>query len=101
MHQHGSHKVNETRIRSVSKTVTGRLIEIAIGTLAFGTVLTFLGFHAPYETGFLLNVTEESICTIVTYVTERVWNRINWGRIITDVEINEWWGKLKDIEEHY
>ena len=98
MHQHGNHKVNETKMRSAFKTVTGRLMEITIGTLVFGTILTFLGFHAPYEIGFLLNVTEESLCTTITYITERMWNKISWGRIVIDIDIIEWWGELKDIE---
>ena len=93
-----NHSVNETKLRSVFKSASGRIIEIIIGTLTFGSILTLLGFHAPYEMGFLLNITEEGLCTIVTYVTERIWNRISWGRIITDVDVIEWWGDLEDIE---
>ena len=93
-----NHSVNETKGRSAVKAVSGRLIEISIGTLVFGTILSILGFHAPYETGLLLNITEESLCFSITYVTERIWNKISWGRIIVDVDVIEWWGNLKDIE---
>jgi len=80
------HKVNETRARSFSKAIFGRIIEIAIGTLIFGTILSLLGFPSPYQLGFSLNVLEELLCFTVTYFTERIWNKIDWGRNIEDVE---------------
>lgn len=97
-HSHG-HSVNETKARSMLKAISGRIIEITIGTLVFGTILSFLGFHAPYEMGLMLNLTEETLCAIITYITERIWNRINWGRRIIETRLDWWSGlDLDDIE---
>ncbi len=81
------HEINETRKRSFLKAVSGRIVEISIGTLVFGTVLTFFNFPNPYALGFGLNLLEELLCFLVTYGTERIWNRIHWGRNVEDVEI--------------
>jgi len=83
---HHKHEVNETRKRSLAKAIFGRLIEIAIGGTIFGTILTVLGFQYAYEIGFGLNILEEGICFTVTFFTERVWNKIDWGREVKDVE---------------
>ena len=83
-HNH-SHRVNETRKRSLLKAILGRIVEITIGTLIFGTILTFIGIPYPYELGFGLNVAEETLCFLVTYGTERIWNKISWGRTVEDV----------------
>lgn len=79
------HKVSETRKRSLLKTISGRILEILIGTTVFGTILFFLGFPSPYQLGFALNLLEELICLKVTYLTERIWNRIQWGRKIENI----------------
>ena len=84
-HQH-KHEVNETRTRSLAKAIFGRVIEIIIGGTIFGFVLTALGFQYAFTIGFGLNVIEELVCFVVTFVTERMWNRINWGRTVEDIE---------------
>jgi len=80
------HKVNETKMRSFLKSVTGRLIEITIGTLIQGTILDKLGFESAYEWGFVMTVIEEVTCFFICYLNDRAWNRISWGRNIEDVE---------------
>jgi len=69
----------------MAKAVTGRIVEITIGTLVQGTILNMLGFHSPYEYGFLMTVTEELLCFIICFINERVWNRVNWGREVEDI----------------
>lgn len=83
-HDH-RHRVNETRKRSVIKAVTGRIVEITIGTLVQGTILNKLGFQSPYEYGFLMTVIEELLCFTICLINERIWNKINWGREVEDV----------------
>lgn len=80
------HKVNETKKRSLTKALIGRVLEISIGTLTFGTILSFLGFPYAYQLGLSLNLLEEIICALITYLSERVWNRVNWGREVWDIE---------------
>lgn len=86
---HGhKHKVDETKARSLLKAISGRIIEISIGTLVFGSIIAYFfpSVPSPYLAGFSLNVIEEALCFIVTYGTERIWNRISWGRKVEDVE---------------
>lgn len=83
---HHKHKVNETKLRSLLKSITGRLIEITVGTLIQGTILGKLGFESAYEWGFIMTVIEEVTCFFICYFNDRIWNRINWGRNIEDVE---------------
>ena len=84
-HYH-QHKVNETKMRSLLKAITGRTIEITIGGITFGIVLTILKFPNPFVVGFGLNLLEETICFLTTFFTERVWNKISWGREVEDIE---------------
>lgn len=85
-----SHKVNETRTRSLVKAIAGRIVEISVGTLVFGTILTvfFPQMSNPYLTGLSFNLIEETLCFLVTYCSERVWNKINWGRKVIDLVDN-------------
>lgn len=83
-HDH-KHRVNETRKRSMLKAISGRIIEIIIGTLVQGSILKYLGLPIPYELGFIMTLIEEVICFCICFVNERIWNRINWGREVEDV----------------
>jgi hypothetical protein len=85
MHQH-KHAINETKARSSLKSVTGRLIEITVGTVVQGIVLTLLGFPSAFELGFMMTLIEEITCFSICFVNERIWNKIDWGRKIEDVE---------------
>lgn len=85
MYNH-KHKVNETKTRSFLKSISGRLIEITIGTLIIGTILTVLKVDSPYKLGFMMTIVEETLCFIICYFNDRIWNKINWGRNVKDVE---------------
>lgn len=73
-------KVNETRKRSILKSITGRIIEVTLGTTVQGTVFMLLGFPRAFELGFMTTIIEEVSCFCISYLTERLWNKINWGR---------------------
>jgi len=85
---HHDHTVNETRTRSLLKAISGRIIEVTVGALVFGTLLSFLvpGMQNPYIAGLGLNIVEETICFVVSYFTDRAWNKIQWGREVEDIE---------------
>lgn len=82
------HRVDETRKRSLAKAISGRIVEITIGTLVFGTIILiiFPSVENPYLAGLGLNLIEEGLCFLITFFIERVWNKINWGRKVEDVE---------------
>lgn len=86
MNHYHKHKINETRKRSLLKAVSGRVIEVTIGTFVQGFLLGLLGFPAPYELGFIMTLIEEITCFCICLINERIWNRIDWGRNVTDVE---------------
>lgn len=75
MCQH-EYKVNETKTRSLTKTITTRVLEITIDT----AILLKVGL--PIFESFGLAVSIEFICLSVCYVLERIWNKIQWGRKI-------------------
>lgn len=80
------HEINETKKRSILKTVSGRAIEITVGTLVQGFLLGLLGFPSPYGLGFIMTLIEETTCFCICIVNERIWNKINWGREVKDVD---------------
>lgn len=67
--------VHETKTRSIFKAVSFRLIEITVTTLLFST-------KNPIEIAFGFALVAEGLCLTLTYIGERVWNRINYGRHI-------------------
>jgi len=79
------HKVSETCIRSLLKTVSARLLEILIDTILLGVIYSLLGIPRPYEIAFSLSVVIECLCALATYVNERLWNKVQWGREVRDV----------------
>jgi len=68
-------KVHETKSRSILKAVSFRIVEITVTTLLFATQM-------DSWTAFLFALAAESLCLTLTYIAERVWNRINYGRHI-------------------
>jgi len=70
-------KVNETKQRSLIKGLTFRIVEIVITT---GAAWYFL--KIPLEQGVGVATIGELTCFILFYTSERIWNRINWGREI-------------------
>lgn len=77
-------KVNETRKRSLLKSITGRIIEVTLGTLIQGIIFSILGFPRAFELGFMTTVIEEISCFCISYLTERLWNKIDWGRVVKE-----------------
>lgn len=72
------HIVNDTRLRSIFMALTGRALEVAIGTF----ILAFI-FTQNLHLSFGIAVVNETLCALVTYLNERIWNKIQWGRRIT------------------
>jgi len=82
-----NHKVEDTRKRSISKAITGRIIEILVGTTIQGTILHFyFGFPFAYGVGFIMTLIEELSCAVICYFNDRLWNRVQWGRKVIDIE---------------
>jgi len=80
------HKVEDTRKRSLLKALTGNGLEIIIDTILIGTVLNLLGMPHPYEFAGAFSVVTEIMCFITNYMNDRVWNKIQWGRKVEDIE---------------
>lgn len=80
------HKVNDTKLRSVLKTFSSRIIEVAVDTFLIGSVYTF--FHVPhaYELATGMAVAIEVLCALTNYLNDRLWNQIQWGREVEDIE---------------
>jgi len=66
--------VHETKSRSVFKAVSFRVIEVAVTTI--GLVI----LQNPVEIAFGFALMAEGLCLALTYLAERIWNRINYGR---------------------
>jgi uncharacterized membrane protein len=69
--------VYETRKRSLLKVISARVIEIIIDSI----VLYFFG---KLDVGLAIGlaVAIEFICLSLHFIVERIWNKINYGRII-------------------
>jgi len=86
MKQNHKHKVNETHLRSILKAVTSRIIEIAVDTLLIGTIYAFLGIPNSYELASGIAISIEMLCALTSYINDRLWNKISWGREVKDIE---------------
>lgn len=71
---------HETRLRSLLKAVSFRLIEIAVDTAILSIFV-----HVGLALGLAMGL--ELTCFVLHYLFERVFNRIQWGRYI--IEDNE------------
>jgi uncharacterized membrane protein len=80
MHNEHRHKVNESRKRSLLKGISMRILEITVDVF----LLSFLGLGV--ETSLGASITIEGICFAVGYINERLWDKIQWGRKVKDVE---------------
>ena len=65
--------IYETRVRSLLKAVSFRVIEVALDTI-------ILSFFVDAHIALALSLAVEFTCFIVHYIFERLWNRINYGR---------------------
>lgn len=75
-----THEVRETKLRSVLMALTGRALEITVGTF----LISYLILH-NLALSFGIAVFNETICAITSYVNLRIWNLSKWGRRITHV----------------
>jgi len=76
------HKVCESRLRTVLKGVTAKMLEVV-----FDFIVLDLIFQRPAESlGVAIGI--EGLCYAITYFNERGWNRIQWGRKIINVATN-------------
>jgi len=57
--------------------LTGRALEIAIGTFVISYILT-----RSLELSMGVAMLNETLCAIISYFNERAWNLVQWGRRI-------------------
>jgi uncharacterized membrane protein len=75
--------VDETKTRSLAKTVTSRIVEVIVDTAVIASFLSALaGWGGGWEKYVVVAILVESICAASSYLNERLWNRIQWGRRI-------------------
>lgn len=79
------YKVHESRKRSLLKTIGVRAIEITGDTLVLGFIFNqVLKFPVAesYGLGFGITLIVDVICLVLTYLWERLWARIDYGRYV-------------------
>jgi len=67
-------KVNETKLRSVLKGVTARIIEVVSDVI----IMTLLGVNI--HTSLAISILISAMCFVASYVNERFWNLTDFGR---------------------
>lgn len=76
--------ITETRLRTFLKNATGNIIEVLIDFFLLDAAWSALfgqSFTAIF--GSLgMSIVIEGVCFTVSYLTDRAWNRISWGRHI-------------------
>lgn len=83
------HKVEDSRKRSFLKALTGNGLEVIFDTVIFGTIFkTFLGLSLPEAAGLglALSIITELLCFVTNYFNDRIWNRLQWGRKVKEIE---------------
>lgn len=72
-------KVNETRKRSWVKTITQKAVEYGIDAIVMSGLYQLLKPISQTDV-LILAVVAEISCIGSHYYTERIWNKIHWGR---------------------
>jgi hypothetical protein len=87
MHTH-EYRVHESRKRSLLKALTGYLFEVGIDTLIIGMILGIMGLstEVAFTGGFGISLLTELFCFLSRYGSERLWNRLDYGRHVTKRE---------------
>lgn len=81
------HKVCETRLRTFLKNLTGNGIEFVIDFFILDAVICRLSPTIAQALGIAgISALIEGVCFIISYLTDRGWNLIQWGRKVTEVE---------------
>ena len=83
-----SHRVNDTRKRSLLKALTGYIFEVIADTFIISTGLRLLGFETEiaFIGGLALAGVTEILCFCIHYINDRLWNKVQWGRMVEDIE---------------
>lgn len=68
--------MNETKLRSFFKSGSTRIVEIVVDT----AILYVVGI--PVWEGISISIGIEFLCFSIAYISERLWNKIQWGRKI-------------------
>ena len=76
-------RINETRKRSLLKSLTQRIFEIIVDTL-------ILSFFIDSHIALGLAVFIEFLCWISHYINERLWNKIDYGREVMPYKDRLW-----------
>lgn len=83
------HKVCETHWRTLAKGITAKAAEVSFDLLIFDAVLSTIvpqyGLINNTMSALGIAVIVESVCFGLNYINERFWNRIQWGRKITEI----------------
>lgn len=74
-----NHVVCETRLRSLLKGATAKVIEVTVDF-----IVLYIIFGQP-EKDFGLALGLEIFCYIAGYWNERLWNKVNWGRKVVEI----------------
>lgn len=69
------HVVKDSKLRSISKALTGRALEIAIGTFILSLFII-----KDIELSFSIAILNEALCAVTSYINDRIWNLFQWGR---------------------
>ena len=69
------HTVKDTKIRSILKVLTGRALEVTIGTFIISILIL-----NNLEQSLLIAILSECLCTLTSYVNDRIWNLSQFGR---------------------
>lgn len=82
------HKVEDSKKRSFLKALTGYLSEVLIDSFLISSILKIIGVEtsSAISIGFGISLLTEFICFLVHYGNDRVWNRIQFGRKVTDLK---------------
>lgn len=75
------HQVIESKLRSILRVITGRALEISIGT----GVISFLLLR-NLALSFATAVLSETVCAATSYVNNRLWNKTQWGLRVIHVK---------------
>jgi uncharacterized membrane protein len=75
--------VDETRKRSLAKTITLRIFEVVVDTVLIAWLLSvFSVFGGGWSMYLVVAILVESLCALTSYLNERLWNKVQWGRRI-------------------
>lgn len=69
------HIVRDTKKRSILKALTGRALEVTIGTFIISIFIL-----NNLEQSLVVAILSECLCTATSYINDRIWNLSQFGR---------------------